>query len=312
MNFFKLIADTLALARVFYLVLLQTLNMHKPFLWLLLLPTLSQAQLPAVDIYLSEIFWADKTMQFSAPVNITQRPGYDNQPSFAVDGKAVYYTSIRENDQADIYMYDIAAQSTKQITKTSTSEYSPVWQLGKGLTVVMVEPDSAQRLWLFRADGSHVPLLDKVDSIGYYALVDEKYVAFFKVTDIPTLVIADLKKQKEHAVDVNVGRCIKQIPFSNAFSYIVKSDSINTIYQMDPKTHARSIITTCPAGYEDYVWCNNSVILMARENGIYAYNLFSANPDWVKVAEFPALAGKQIFRLALSWDNTKLAFVATE
>lgn len=251
-------------------------------------------------------------MQFSAPVNITQRPGYDNQPSFAVDGKAVYYTSIRENDQADIYMYDIAAQSTKQITQTNTSEYSPVIQLGEGLTVVMVEPDSSQRLWLFRSDGSQVPLLEKVDSIGYYAIVNEKYVAFFKVTEIPTLVIADRKKQRERTVDINVGRCIKQIPFTKEFSYIVKSDSINTIYRMDPKTHKKSVITTCPAGYEDYVWLNNVSLLMARENVIYRFDLQSSNPTWVKVAEFPSLAGKQIFRLALSRDSTKLAFVASE
>lgn len=286
--------------------------MYKTFLWILLMPTLTRAQLPAVDIYMSDLTENSGNLQFSTPVNITARPGYDNQPSFSPDGSGIYYTSIRENDQADIYFYDITAQSTKQITQTATSEYSPVVQAGEGLTVVMVEADSTQRLWLFRSDGSQVPVLKKVDSIGYYTMINQKYVAFFKVTEIPYLVIADRKKQREKLVDLNIGRCIKQIPTTNELSYLVKSDSINTIYRMDPKTHKKSVITTCPSGYEDYVWLNNTSLLMARENAIYRFDLQSSNPTWVKVAEFPSLAGKQIFRLALSKENTRLAFVATE
>src|SRR5258708_16942898 len=41
------------------------------------------------------------------PVNVTARPGYDNQPFFLPNGRAFLYTSIREDSQADIYRYDI-------------------------------------------------------------------------------------------------------------------------------------------------------------------------------------------------------------
>src|SRR4051812_39895863 len=51
-------------------------------------------------------------------VNITQSPGYDNQPSFTPDGAAIFFTSIRGGAQTDIYRYDIAARTTTQITAT--------------------------------------------------------------------------------------------------------------------------------------------------------------------------------------------------
>ena len=41
------------------------------------------------------------------PVNITNRSGYDNQPSFSKDEKSIYFTSIRNDKQADIYLYNI-------------------------------------------------------------------------------------------------------------------------------------------------------------------------------------------------------------
>lgn len=63
---------------------------------------------PATDIYLADLRVARGRVTVDAPVNVTARPGYDNQPFFLPDGRAFLYTSVREDSQADIYRYDIA------------------------------------------------------------------------------------------------------------------------------------------------------------------------------------------------------------
>ncbi|MEK6597058.1 MAG: hypothetical protein AABY91_01900, partial [Gemmatimonadota bacterium] len=57
---------------------------------------------PSTDIWL--IRWGGKA---SDARNLTDRPGYDNQPSFSPDGRWVLYSSER-NGQTEIYRYDLA------------------------------------------------------------------------------------------------------------------------------------------------------------------------------------------------------------
>src|SRR5437016_12697533 len=77
------------------------------------------AAIPSTDIYLYRL--SRGLIPFrSRLVNITNRPGYDNQPAF--DGSAILYTSIR-GGQADIWRFE-NGKST-QVTATPESEYRP-------------------------------------------------------------------------------------------------------------------------------------------------------------------------------------------
>jgi Tol biopolymer transport system component len=67
-----------------------------------------------------------RRISVGTPVNVTARPGYDNQPFFLADGRAFLYTSIREDSQADIYRYDLDRKTSVRLTATSESEYSPI------------------------------------------------------------------------------------------------------------------------------------------------------------------------------------------
>ena len=50
-------------------------------------------------------------MQGTGPwINISNSPGYDNQPSFLPDSSAVLFSSNRDGKQTDIYRYDIAVE----------------------------------------------------------------------------------------------------------------------------------------------------------------------------------------------------------
>lgn len=273
------------------------------------------AQLPAVDIWYSPISWQGASLQLNGLVNITNRVGYDNQPSFTGDGAYILYTSIQKNDQADIYQYNIDAKLTAQITNTKESEYSPVMiEDEDAFTTVRVEQDSSQHLWAISMDGNKAKrLVPSIDSIGYYGSINDKYFACFMVTDIPSLAIIDRKSEKMKTVDLNIGRCIKQMPGSNNFSYLVKTDTVTWhLYAFDIKKNQRTLITATPAGSEDYVWTADGKLLMAREHIIYMFDTKNTAAGWQQVVSVDALKGKHIFRMALSPAGDKLAFVAEE
>src|SRR5512142_3166495 len=85
----------------------------------------AQSSPPGTDIYLAPLTVAAGRIGVGTAVNITNRTGYDNQPSFTPDGASILYTSVREDGQADIWRYDLRDRSTHQVTHTPESEYSP-------------------------------------------------------------------------------------------------------------------------------------------------------------------------------------------
>src|ERR671914_787333 len=149
----------------------------------LLLAASLQAQAPqappGTDIWLARL---DASGAISQPVNITNRPGYDNQPAFTPDGKVLLFTR-RDGEQTDIWAYDLTTRSSElsRITNTPESEYSPtVTPDGTGISVIRVEADGAQRLWRFTRDGQSPTLvLTNVKPVGYHAWGPDGQLALF-------------------------------------------------------------------------------------------------------------------------------------
>ena len=61
----------------------------------------------------------------SNPKNITNRKGYDNQPSFHRSESLAYYSSFNEEGRSDIKIYNYKTDETKALTQTQEREYSP-------------------------------------------------------------------------------------------------------------------------------------------------------------------------------------------
>ncbi|MDF2438037.1 MAG: hypothetical protein K0Q95_2413 [Bacteroidota bacterium] len=199
--------------------------MKKLLLYFTLFTQTLFAQLPNTDIWLLDITVMKDSVSLTNPVNITNRPGYDNQPTFSPDGKYILFTSIRDEKQSDIYKYDLNTKQTTQFTKTETSEYSATFMPdGKNISVVMVEPDSTQRLWKFPLKGGKPSLImDKVDSIGYHCWINKDSLALVMITEPSTLSIADLRTQKIKLFAENVSRCIIPSSEKHGFWYMDKS-----------------------------------------------------------------------------------------
>jgi hypothetical protein len=120
---------------------------------------------------------AEKSLDLGKPVNVTHRPGYDNQPCFLADSQTLLYTSAEPEGGTDIYRFSLATKTSVRVTRTPESEYSPTPLESGGFCTVRVEADSTQRLWRFDQDGTN-PQLVMSDGSDRLFFLDPKTQAF--------------------------------------------------------------------------------------------------------------------------------------
>lgn len=273
---------------------------------------LSQTAPPAADIFLVDLKTRGSQIELGKPIQMTEWRGYDNQPMFLPDGKSLFYTSIRDDDQADIYQYKIAENSLTNLTKTFESEYSATpTPDGKFFSVIRVEKDSTQRLWKFPLAGGEPALVfENVKPVGYHAWGDANTVAMFVLGNPPTLQLGDTRTGKAEIMEKNIGRSLHKIPKREAISFVHKvSEKEWLIKQLDLKTRAISTLVKTLPNSEDYAWTPQGILLMGKEAKLYQYDL-KKDADWKEIADFSNAGLKSITRLAINPKGDRLALVA--
>ncbi|HEY4612134.1 MAG TPA: hypothetical protein VII11_04055 [Bacteroidota bacterium] len=276
---------------------------------------------PSTDIWLAPLTVSDAGVRLGAPVNITHRAGYDNQPSFLPDGSGVLYTSLQTEPpgpqaptQTDIYLYNIVGTVSLRLTRTPESEYSAtVMPSGVAFSVVRVEPDSTQRLWQFDLNGQQTAvILRDVKPVGYHAWVNNNTVALFVLGSPPTLQLAKISIGKSDTLAAGIGRSIHKIPGKQAISFVHKiSQTEWWIKEFDVATRNITPIVQTIAGREDYAWTPDGTLVMANESKFYTFKP-DRGTQWSEVADFSGQGIKGITRIAISSKGDRLAFVAAE
>jgi len=195
--------------------------MGRMLLLALIVAGIQPAPPPDTEIFLASFDAAGAT-PVGRPQNITNSPGYDNQPSFTPDGRAIFFTSNRGGAQTDIYRYDIASAAVTQVTNTPEGEYAPtVTPDGAHISVIRVEADGTQRLWRFTLDGRSPELvLADVKPVGYHAWVDDHTLALFILGTPASLQIADTRSGKADSVVRGINRSVQRIPGGHTISFV--------------------------------------------------------------------------------------------
>lgn len=246
-------------------------------------------------------------------MNITDRPGYDNQPSFSDDEQGIFFTSVRDDAQADIYRYDLATKRTTRITLTAPeSEYSATSiEGGRAISVVRVERDSTQRLWRFPLDGgTPTVILERVRPVGYHAWADEHTLALFVLGSPNTLQLANTRTGKSDTIATNIGRSLHRIPGTNRVSFVRKvAPGEWWIESLDPPTRETTRLMRLPDGVEDYAWLPSGSILCGRDSKLLWWS-GKRGDDWREIVDLAPAGAKGITRLAVSARGDQLAFVA--
>ena len=268
---------------------------------------------PVTDIYIVEMSGKDGQLKLGGPKRITTWEGYNNQPAFLPNNRAILYTSIRADKQADTYSYNFADGSTVRITETAESEFSPTPAPdGKSFTVVRVEADGTQRLWMFPlAGGEPTLILEKIKAVGYHLWIDRQTLMLFILGEPVTMQLVDLKTQKAEVVAENVGRSLHNIPRqNNKVSFVRKLAAEEWMIQaFDLKRRVVTpLIKTLP-GSEDLAWTPQGILLMAKDSKLFKWSP-SKDAGWQELEDFSSAGLKGITRLAVSPKGDRIAVVA--
>lgn len=266
---------------------------------------------PSTEVFLAPMTWTNSSVAVGVPVNITNNPGYDNQPSFLPDSSAVLFASNRDTKQNDIYKYDIASKQIIQLTKTAENEYSPLVALdGKSFLCVH---GAEQSIFRYDMDGSNPRLAYKHGDllIGYHVWTSPTEFAAF-ILSTPTapqsLQVINTATGKGEIIETNTGRSLLHRVGHNTISFVSKADPQKwVIKEFDIKTHAVSVITETVPRSEDLTWLADGRILMASGSKLFVWQ--AGTPGWTEIADLTAAGVKRITRLAASRDGKYLALV---
>jgi dipeptidyl aminopeptidase/acylaminoacyl peptidase len=266
------------------------------------------AQMPDTDLWLFKLT-KDKTGRLfpDKPVNITNRPGYDNQPSFSPDGKKIYYVSVREDKQADIYAYAIGSGKITQLTKTKESEYSPVAESsGKTLHAVVVESDSAQRIHYINAEKGTFESKLQFDSVGYYTFMNADTVVYYKLTQPHSLRFHVLKTGEDKWLGNSPTRTFRALD-RHTLIYGLKDSSKVAFYKFDFALQKAERYCDYPSLNEDIVWHPEMGLLKSEEAKLYRFA--ESKKEWELLYDLGLFGVKKITRFAFDPKNKYLVIV---
>ncbi|MBA2610355.1 MAG: PD40 domain-containing protein [Bacteroidetes bacterium] len=276
-----------------------------------------RSQLPDTDIWLFKIEKNKTDLKLSDPKNITNRPGYDNQPSFSTDSKKIYYVSIREGKQADIYTYEIGSGKTLQFTKTKESEYSPtITPDKKSLACVVVLEDSSQIIFpldLATGKGSEYPTskfemsqISAIDSIGYFTFLNADTVLYYKLTQPHSLNAYCISTGKNTWLGNNPIRAFKNLN-RHAFIYGIKDSTKVTFYKYDLVLQKAEKYCDYASTNEDAIWHEQHGLVKSEGNKLLRYD--EAKKEWIRLFDLSTFGIKKITRFNFDPKNKYLVVV---
>jgi dipeptidyl aminopeptidase/acylaminoacyl peptidase len=267
---------------------------------------------PATDIFLVPLTGGNGRVAAGAIRNLTARDGYDNQPSWSPDGRLIYFTSVRDDAQADIYRFDVASGGTTRVTTSAPeSEYSAtVTPDGRAISVIRVERDSTQRLWRVPLDGSAPSvILERVKPVGYHAWADSVTLALFVLGSPNTLQVADTRTGRADTVVTSIGRSLHRVPGQRRVSFVHKVNRTEWwLVLLDPGTRAMERLVQMPAGVEDYAWTPDGRVVLGEKSVLKLFDP-RARGGWETVADLASGGVSDLTRLAVSPRGDAIAIV---
>jgi len=271
-------------------------------------------QMPETDIWLFKIEKKEGKYSYTNPLNVTNTSGYDNQPTFSKDNKAIYYVTIKETNQAEIYTYHISNKARVRVTHTPESEYSPTLNLENDLmSCVVVLLDSSQQIYNYDLTGKAAPIaLSKAapnpDSVGYFTWLNKDTILYYKLTEPHSLRVLDLKTNKDVWICNHPTRAFKKIGYSSNFMYAIKDSSSTQFRIYNAALRESSFYTTYPSLSEDFIWHPELGLIKSEGSDLMRYN--EQTKTWELLFSFSSLGIKKITRFVFDSKTKQLAIVS--
>lgn len=233
---------------------------------------------------------------------LTNRPEYDNQPSFINEYQLVF-SAADENGNHDIIVYNFESDKFTNLSKTSgRSEFSPsITDCGMYIASVVMEEDKKQRIWLYPTSFEPAELLyDDIEPVGYYDWYNNKAAMF--VVGTPNKLIYAHGRNDILDIDTAIARSINKRPKTSEITYLteVTPEEAGIIKSYDIESGKREAYFEGLKGAQDFIWIDKNHLLMASGNEIFIRKYSS--PEWKSLGKIKSDTHQNITRMAYSED----------
>jgi WD40-like Beta Propeller Repeat. len=285
------------------------------------------AQINDSEVWVGALDMSDGRFTVSNLVNISNHPGYDNQPAFFSDGTRLVFTSqIAELDDTghavQAVIHDFARGTSTPLPGALGFSPTPA---ADGTSLMLLREG---RVWLRDASGKETALTETNDA-GYYTRFDDRTWALFMNDKQRRIVIYDAKTKALDTMAIGAVTAPFRIPGKRAVTFVAvepfpapegeatKTAPPRKLYLRRLDLEERRVTTLAEIPFAtsgSHVWTSDgtlrSTLLMASGHTIYEWN--PAHPDdWRKAVELyhPELQG--LTRIALSPGGDRIALVST-
>lgn len=277
---------------------------------LVLLPHLLFSQ-SNTEVYLFDLITSEKGLELTNMINVSNNPGYDNQPSFIYEDILLF--AGNNDGQTDIAQYNIETKIRSWLnTQTEGGEYSPQQlPFEDGVAAVRLDLDGLQRLYTYNSFNENPVMVIDGLAVAYFLFYNDNILISAVLGDgTLDLVISNLNKKTNDTLLLDVGRSIHKVPFKKSISYTVINEEKNhDLYLLDIGGDLESyFVCQLPIGVQDYTWLNETQIIIGSKNKLYVYDTLDIQ-EWKEVASLEDYQIANITRLAVSPKGTKLAVV---
>ena len=286
------------------------------FIGFVFVSSLSFGQTQSTEIWLIDLIQTEEKVTAKNETRVTDNDHYDNQPCFSKDGSMIWYASMPDTAQSDLYSYNLKLKETKQVTNTPESEYQPfpIPFYKDKLSIIRVDADGAQRFYQIDMDGSEpATLIENEDSVAYYCWMNDTTVGMYMLNGVGgALHQYDLIPQQSILIMPNggFGRCLAKIPESDNLSFVMfNSEKKADLMKFDFVEQTKSLIIEMPEGVEDYAWANDGKIYIGNKGKLFYYDVKSETGIWKEIADFSKTIGN-FYRMSISPKGDKIAVVS--
>jgi WD40-like Beta Propeller Repeat len=271
------------------------------------------AQAPDSEIFLFSIEKNADKFTFTNGKNITNNPGYDNQPSFSLDNRSILFTSNRNGKDTNIYEYFLADGKLEQITISEDNEYTAKEFDGK--TINFIREGSGQIMTIFKYDRQtkqESPALKNKEPVAYYAfnskgdaLVWIRYAYFIHWVNPE-------KNINKFVADYAQPSTPQLIPNTDNFSFVKRLPNDELwIYEFNPMNQAVRPIIQPKDAKLTYCWLPDGSLLTGSGTKLFKFDE-KTDKRWVEIADLSSFGIKDIGRVAVSSDGKNLALVSNQ
>ncbi|WP_343346581.1 hypothetical protein WJT74_02760 [Sphingomicrobium sp. XHP0239] len=266
---------------------------------------------PETEIFLFDYDAASGSDALANGRNVTQRPGYDNQPYFTPDSSTFMY-SRDDGVQTDIWEYDLASGTHSQVTRTSESEFSPT-PSPDGTTISVVY-ERNNSIWEMDRDDPDTPrwVLETAgisEPVGYFARNHATGDVLFWSRYGYNVALTHDDRQDYHFISGHaVPATPHLIPGSNEFSFVHRQTNEEVwIKAFDPATKAVRPLTPIVGSNANYSWAPDGSILQIEGTELHRWR--EGADGWEMIADLSEFGLRSANRIAISPDGRRIAIV---